>query len=239
MTDRTGFLSQFPFGGFAFTRLDERLSEHEKWNDATLKSGLDPMGLSKTQPHVEFFSTEMYGAARHLHVSFPVGGNSSFGMITQLFYPRSRGSVTLKSADPKENPVVQHNYLSDPLDVLVLAEGCRLANEIIMEGAGTKDLITGSWPQEVSHHKYTTIDQWEDFAKRSATTCYHPSCSCPMGNDDDPMAVLDPKLRVRGVSGLRVADTSAMPRLINGHPQMAAYAIGEKAADMIKMDRSR
>ena len=53
------------------------------------------------------------------------------------------------------------------------------------------------------------------------------------------MAVLDPKLRVRGVSGLRVADTSAMPRLINGHPQMAAHAIGEKAAGMIKMDRAR
>jgi len=236
MSDRTGFLSQFPFGGFAFTRLDTRLNEHEEWRNARTEPGLDPMGLSETQPHVEFFNNEVYMGARQLCSNFPMGGQSCFGMITELFYPRSRGTVTLKSVDPKQNPVVNHNYLSDPLDTLVLAEGCCLGNEIIMEGAGTEDLIAGSWPQEVSHHQYTTIDQWKDFVKSNATTCYHPSCTCPMGKDDNPMAVLDHNLRVRGVSGLRAADCSVMPRLVNGHPQMPAYAIGEKAADLIKAD---
>lgn len=63
---------------------------------------------------------------------------------------------------------------------------------------------------------------------------YHPAGTCAMGHDDNPFAVLDAQLRVRGVSKLRVADVSVMPTLNNGHPQMAAYAIGEKAADLLK-----
>jgi len=68
-------------------------------------------------------------------------------MITELFSPRSKGTVTLKSTDPSENPVIDCNYLSDPLDLLVLTEGCRLGNEIVLKGEGTKDVVTGSWPQ--------------------------------------------------------------------------------------------
>ncbi|KAL9101326.1 MAG: hypothetical protein Q9187_009256, partial [Circinaria calcarea] len=63
---------------------------------------------------------------------------------------------------------------------------------------------------------------------------YHPAGTCKMGKDDDPMAVLDTQLRVRNVENLRVADSSSLPRLMSGHPQMAVYGIGEKAADMIK-----
>ena len=150
--------------------------------------------------------------------------------------PRDRGRRTQRQCPGFETGGrVKLQVQCQTIAIVILT----IHSQIIMEGAGTKDLITGSWPQEVSHHKYTTIDQWKNFAASSATTYYHPSCSCPLGSDDDPMAVLDPKLRVRGVSGLRVADTSAMPRLINGHPQMAAHAIGEKAAGMIKMDRAR
>ena len=67
-------------------------------------------------------------------------------MITELFSPRSRGTVTLKSRDPFENPEIDCNYLSDPLDLLVLTEGCRLGNEIVTKGAGTKDIVKGAWP---------------------------------------------------------------------------------------------
>ena len=81
-----------------------------------------------------------------------------------------------------------------------------------------------------------------DTAKLSGWWCtdacfflgYHPAGTCKMGHDDDPMAVLDSELRVRGVKNLRVADASVMPLLMCGHPQMACYAIGEKAADLIK-----
>lgn len=75
-------------------------------------------------------------------------------MITELFSPRSRGTVTLKSTDPFENPEIDCNYLSDPLDLLVLTEGCRLGNEIVMQGAGTKDIVKGSWPSgKSSEHR--------------------------------------------------------------------------------------
>lgn len=71
----------------------------------------------------------------------------AFAMITELFSPRSKGTVTLQSTDPLQNPIIDCNYLSDPLDLLVLSEGCRLGNEIVLNGAGTKDIVKGSWPQ--------------------------------------------------------------------------------------------
>ncbi len=179
-------------------------------------------------------------------------------MVATLFAARSLGDVKLKSVDPTENPVVDHKHLSDPLDLLVLSEGCRLANEIVLEGAGSKDIIKGSWPHHLTHHTQKDRCEWESFVKREANTCksispdltpltlssetladhcilgYHPAGTCKMGNDDDPTAVVDAQLRVRGVDNLRVVDASIMPTLMGGHPQMAVYAIAEKAADMIK-----
>lgn len=74
----------------------------------------------------------------------------AFAMITELFSPRSKGTVTLKSTDPSDNPIIDCNYLSDPLDLLVLTEGCQLGNEIVLQGAGTKDIVKGPWPQSMS-----------------------------------------------------------------------------------------
>ncbi|KAK5271422.1 hypothetical protein LTR96_003246 [Exophiala xenobiotica] len=155
-------------------------------------------------------------------------------MITELFSPRSKGTVTLKSTDPFENPVVDCNYLSDPLDLLVLSEGCRLGNEIVMKGAGTKDIVKGSWPSDLTHHSFTTREAWIPHVKQHATTCYHAAGTCKMGPTNDKTAVLDEKLQVRGVKRLRVADCSVMPSLHGGHTQMPAYGIGEKAADLLK-----
>ena len=77
-------------------------------------------------------------------------------MITELFNPRSRGTVTLASVDPLKNPIVDCNYLSDPLDLLVLSEGVRLGNEIVMQGKGTKDVVKGSWPAGMSTSQHPT-----------------------------------------------------------------------------------
>jgi choline dehydrogenase-like flavoprotein len=71
-------------------------------------------------------------------------------MITELFSPRSKGTVVLKSKEPLDNPIVDHNYLSDPLDLLVLTEGVRMGNEVVMQGKGTKDIVKGSWPGKYS-----------------------------------------------------------------------------------------
>ncbi|MCJ1466557.1 hypothetical protein MMC07_005177 [Pseudocyphellaria aurata] len=234
-TQKSGFLSTFPFGAFAFTRLDDRLAESSLWKAAARAPGHDPMGQTPNQPHIEFFSTECYGGPPHVYTRLPLDHSSVFSLITQLFSPRSKGTVTLKSADPGENPVVDHNYLDDPLDLLVLSEGCRLANEVVTEGSGTKDIVKGSWPPEMAaHHLYTTREEWDAFVKDNALTCYHPAGTCSMGQPENPLAVVDPQLRVRGTTNLRVADVSIMPKLHSGHTQMPAYAIGEKAADLIK-----
>ncbi|CAZ83647.1 unnamed protein product [Tuber melanosporum] len=103
-----------------------------------------------------------------------------------------------------------------------------------MEGSGARDAISGSWPDSATHHKLRTRDDWKPFVKKNATSCYHPGGTCKMGKATDPLAVLDERLRVRGVKGLRVADTSVMPTLNQGHTQMAAYAIGERCAEIVK-----
>ncbi|KAJ5523864.1 hypothetical protein N7494_010514 [Penicillium frequentans] len=230
---KTGFLSTFPFGIFAFARLDERLKNEPLWRDAPRLPGRDPMGLAPNQPNIEFFTTECYGGPKQ-YDQFPGNNQHAFSMIAELFAPKSRGSVTLTSADPLENPVVDCNYLDDPLDMLLLSEACRFGNEVIMKGAGTKDIVKGSWPSNLKHHTYTTREEWVPYVKEHATTCYHAAGTCAMGREDNPMAVLDEKLQVRGVTGLRVADCSVMPTLHGGHAQMPAYGIGEKCADLIK-----
>lgn len=230
---KTGVLSTFPFGAFGFARLDDRLQDSKLWQEASRKHGRDAMGLTSTQPHVEFFTTELYGGPKQ-YDDFPIDHKHSFAMITELFSPRSKGSVTLASASPHDNPKIDHNYLSHPLDLLVMTEGTRLANEIVTQGPATKDLIKGSWPANLQHHTFTQREQWEDHVRQHATTCYHAAGTCRMGKDGDSGAVLDAELRVRGVKGLRVADCSVMPSLHSGHTQMPAYAIGEKCADLLK-----
>ncbi|PQE33176.1 GMC oxidoreductase protein [Rutstroemia sp. NJR-2017a WRK4] len=234
-TDKSGFFSQFPFGTFAFARLDDRLADSKIWQNASRSEGLDPMGLLPTQPHVEFWNTECY-SPKYMLKDFPKDDESAFAMATEFFAPRSRGEISLKSTDPTENPVVNHNYLEDPLDMLVFSEACRMANEIATKGAGTKDIVIGSWPRHRNHHTFTTREEWVPIIRSNADTCYHPAGTCKMGKASDSMAVVDEKLKVHGVSGLRIADASIMPSLIGGHPQMPVYGIAEKAADLIKVD---
>ncbi|KIV83763.1 hypothetical protein PV11_05758 [Exophiala sideris] len=235
---KTGILSTFPFGIFAYTRLDEQLKGHHLWDKAPRWEGRDPMGLTPSQPNVEFFNTELYGGPKQW-IDFPSDNRYVVGMCTVLFSARSRGSVTLGSPDPMENPAVDHAYLSDPLDLLVLTQGCQTINNIMMTGKATKDIIKGSWPLQRNHHTYTSQEEWVPYVKETVTTCYHPGGTCKMGHITDPMAVLDERMRVRGVKGLRVVDVSVMPELNNGHTQSPAYGIGERAAEIIKEDVKR
>ncbi|KAI9653510.1 MAG: hypothetical protein M1821_007018 [Bathelium mastoideum] len=230
--DRTGFMSQFPFGTFAYARLDERLRDAPLWQQASREAapGRDALGLTQGQPHVEFWNTECY-SPKYMFRDFPSDDKHAFAMATEVFGPRSRGRVSLRSTDPLANPVVDHNYLADPVDMLVFSEACKLANEIAMEGAGTKDIIVGSWPAHLTHHTYKSRDEWVPEIRKRADTCYHPAGTCKMGTDST--AVVDPQLRVKGVQGLRVVDASVFPKLMCGHPCMAVYAVAEKAAAMI------
>ena len=229
---KSGWLAQFPFGAFAFARLSDRIDvDSEEWRNLPRKTVRDPMDLTPEQPNIEFFHTVCYGGPPQFKDK-PKEGQYAFSMCCFLCNAHSRGEVKLKSADPFVNPVVDHKYLSDKRDLVMMSEGVRFANEVVMQGEGTKDLIKGSWPPGANHHTYKSNEDWQPFVKKYASTSYHPGGTCKMGEDE--MAVVDGKLFVKGVRGLRVADCSVMPTLNSGHTQMPAYGIGEIAAEMIK-----
>jgi hypothetical protein len=106
------------------------------------------MHLTNKQPNIEFWNTECYGGPKQ-YTDFPGDDKYAFALLTELFSPRSRGTVSLKSKDPQENPVVDPNFLADELDILYLSEGMKLGNEIVMQGKGTKDVVKGSWSGEL------------------------------------------------------------------------------------------
>ena len=141
--------------------------------------------------------------------------------------PESVGTVTLASADPTDDPVIDPQYLTANPDLTVLREGIKRAREIA-QAEGFAD-IRGKeiWPGE----DVQTDDEIEEHIRETAHTVYHPVGTCKMGTDE--MAVVDDDLRVRGVEGLRVADTSVMPKITSGNTNAPAIAIGEKVAESI------
>ncbi|MGH1483428.1 MAG: GMC family oxidoreductase [Geminicoccales bacterium] len=145
--------------------------------------------------------------------------------------PRSRGTVTLRSADPIVPPVIDPNYWAEPYDFEMSLRGLEKTREIARQPALAnfirKEHTPG--PEAVSR------EALEAYAKRYGKTDYHPVGTCKMGIDE--MAVVDPQCRVRGIDGLRVADSSIMPRLISSNTNAASIMIGEKASDMIRGNR--
>jgi len=151
-----------------------------------------------------------------------------FTLASMLLKPRSRGHVTLRSRNPLDPPVIWTNHFSDPdgHDLRAIVEGMKIARQItaasslapfnsgeIMPGAATSDAALGAC------------------VRAEGQTIYHPVGTCKMRND--PMAVVDPSLRVRGFEGLRVADASVMPTITRGHTHAPVVMIGEKAADFM------
>jgi choline dehydrogenase len=141
----------------------------------------------------------------------------------------SRGAVTLRSSDPKAPPRIQFNYMSDPQDWADFRHCIRVTREIFGQKAFDpyrgKEILPGE--------KYQTDDELDDHIRRHAESAYHPCGTCKMGRASDPMAVVDPELRVIGVDGLRVADSSIFPRITNGNLNGPSIMVGEKASDHI------
>ena len=144
--------------------------------------------------------------------------------------PDSRGSVMAKSADPLIRPVIRPNYLSAPSDQQVLASGLGLARQIMAQPAiaqhSVREILPG--PEVQSE------DEMLAFARQYGTTIYHPVGTCRMG--EDPRAVVDSRLRVRSIQGLRIADASVMPTLTTGNTNAPTIMIGEKCAAMMLED---
>ncbi len=142
---------------------------------------------------------------------------------------KSRGSVTLRSADPRDPPRIRFNYMSHPDDWAEMRACVRLTREIFQQPA------FAPWRgREIQPGADCTSDaQIDAFIADKVESALHPSCTCKMGAPDDPMAVVDPELRVIGVSGLRIVDSSVMPAITTGNLNAPTIMIGEKGADHI------
>jgi choline dehydrogenase len=144
--------------------------------------------------------------------------------------PDSRGHVHVKSPDAAQKPAILYNYLAAETDRRVMIESVRIAQRIVARKPFA-DLVV----REVQPGKAATTDaEIMAFLRQKGTTIFHPVGTCKMGND--PMAVVDARLRVKGIDGLRVADGAIMPTLVSGNTNAPIIMIGEKCADMIKAD---
>jgi choline dehydrogenase len=148
-------------------------------------------------------------------------------LTVALSGPRSRGSISLRSANPDEAPIIRAGYFSEPADLDAVITGVRLARSLA--GAKAYAGLRGA-PVDPPDDEQS-VDALRAYVRRAADTIFHPVGTCRMGLSE--RAVVDPTLRVRGVQGVRVADGSVMPVSVNSQTHAACVMIGERAADFI------
>jgi choline dehydrogenase-like flavoprotein len=144
--------------------------------------------------------------------------------------PESRGTIMAQSPDPLQYPAIRPNYLSAPSDLRVLIAGIQHTRRIFAQAA----MRPYSVEETVPGPAMQSDEQFAEFARRAGTNVFHPVGTCKMGTD--PMAVVDPRLRVHGIAGLRVIDASVMPTVTTGNTNAPTIMIGEKGAAMIRED---
>ena len=141
--------------------------------------------------------------------------------------PESKGHIHVVSADPGKPPAINFNFLSAAVDATLTVRAVRIAQAIMTAPAMAPLQVSELAPGA----DRTTDDEILDWVKAAAETTYHPVGTCKMGSD--AMAVVDARLRVHGIEGLRIADASIMPTLTSGNTNAPSIMIGEKAADMV------
>ncbi len=156
-----------------------------------------------------------------------ISRQSGLTCYAHVMRPESKGHIHITSADPREQPAITFNFLSAPIDAELTVRAIRIARSVMTASALAPLQVSEIAPGAA----LTTDDEILDWVRRVGETTYHPVGTCKMGSD--PMAVVDDQLRVRGITGLRVADASIMPTLTSGNTNAPAIMIGEKAADMV------
>ena len=175
------------------------------------------------QYHFQPLSADSPGEGLHPYSAFTAS-------VCQL-RPESRGSIHIKSADVQEHPVITPNYLSTDLDCKTAVEALRFTRSIMNTQAMKDHIAEELLPDPAA----TSDDELLDEARNIANTIYHPTSTCRMGAD--PQAVVDIRLKVNGVTGLRVVDASVMPEIISGNTNAPTIMIAERAAELIIQDR--
>jgi choline dehydrogenase len=176
------------------------------------------------QFHVILFSADRPGQPLHDFPGYTVS-------VCQL-RPESRGYLELRGPDPATPLAIHPNYLATEEDRRCLVDGLQLARRIQSQPA----LARYTRREVLPGPDVAGADGLLDFAKRAGGTIFHPTSTCRMGPADDPDVVCDPRLRVRGLSGIRVADASIMPAVVSGNTNAPCIMIGEKCADMVLQD---
>jgi choline dehydrogenase len=175
--------------------------------------------------HVQPLSLDRFNEPLH---SFP-----AFTASVCNLHPTSRGDVLIKSADPALQAAIRPNYLSTDEDRLVAADAIRLTRRIAAARALARFQPEEFRPGAAAQSEAELVRAAGDIG----TTIFHPVGTCRMGRDGDEQAVVDDRLRVRGIEGLRVADASIMPTITSGNTNAPVIMIAEKAADLIRADR--
>nr|CAI5860490.1 unnamed protein product [Callosobruchus analis] len=170
----------------------------------------------------------------------PIIGKPAFTVLPVLIHPLSKGNVRLRSKDPFDSAKYTQNYFSDPenLDIkrmiAAIREIQRIASQPVLKKLEPK-MVTTPFPG-CDKFAFDSDDYWECTIRTIPGSLFHQQSTCRMGPKSNKEAVVDARLRVHGIKNLRVADTSIFPAPVSGHTVCPAYAIGEKAADMIKED---
>jgi len=185
-------------------------------------------GNLEAAPDLQFF----FGPIMFAPPGYAYSGSGFTGAVS-LTRLQNIGSVSLRSLDPKDAPIMQMNYLQSEADVQKLVAGIKLMRQLFQTSAF--DEFRG---EEIAPGADVQSDEaLVAYIRDACSTVWHPVGTCKMGTD--PMAVVDPELRVHGVEGLRVVDASIMPTITTGNTNAPTIMIGEKAADLIKASRTQ
>ena len=192
--------------------------------EATLFAKVTP-GAEEAEVQYQFVNFSLAPTGRYELAKHP-GFMFNFGQCR----PDSRGSLTLRSPDPAAKPVIRANYLSAATDQRVMVEGARVARRIGASGPFRALVEEQLLPAPGVESDEAVLE----YIRATGTTVYHPCGTCRMGSDAG--AVVDPRLRVRGVEGLRVVDASVFPMIPSSNIQPAVMMVAERAAAMVRED---
>jgi choline dehydrogenase len=202
-----------------FTRLDP----NSRWPE--VEGLFAPYGLVGANAG-DTSQEQLESAGEHDVTQMELLSRPSVTVITALLHPRSRGRIELRSADPRDHPVIRHRLMTDE-DLADLASACQMMRVV----ASAEPLLSKLSAEALPGSIVQRPEDWEAYLRQAAWGAQHPVGSCRMGSE--PTSVVDPRLRVRGVEGLRVVDASVMPTLTSGNTNAPTIMIAEKAATLI------